>query len=137
MSEQEKREGREEEKKKEEEERRTYIDPNNLEIFVHSNQWRPSRRQILVYALKIGYDPMDDPKEFLEIAEKSLMKPLPKNWIRAFREENFELLYIDLITNEMHIYTEIEEKAKAELIEKRAIYEEQCREKNKEENKGE
>ena len=48
---------------------------------------------------------------------------MPKKWRRTFRKDNFRIVYIDLTTNEIHLYTYIEEQAEAKLREKRAIYE--------------
>ena len=116
MSKHEIREGREEE---------VQIYPDDIQIIHNPNQWRPSRNQIKLYAVKIGYEPWSDPEEFLKIAEKNLMKPLPNKWRRAFRVDNYQIMYIDLATNEIHIFTDIEEKAEAELEKERAIYEEE------------
>ena len=98
----------EQEEKKKKEENQTQIYPDDIQIIHNSNQWRPSRQEIQIYAVKIGYEPTYHPKEFLEIAEKNLMKTLPNKWRRAFGDNGREMMYIDLVTNEIHIFTDIE-----------------------------
>ena len=111
------------------EEEEVQIYPDDIEIIEDPNQWKPSKQQILVYAVKMGYIPFMDSKKFLEIAKESLMKPLPNKWRRAFRAIELDLMYIDLTTNEIHLVNNIEESAKAELEKEREmIYQEQLRE---------
>ena len=118
MSEYGRREGREEKKE-------IQIYPDDIQMIEDPNQWRPSRRQILIYAVKLGYEPVLDPEESLQIAEENLKKPLPNKWRRAFRNEYREVMYVDLNTSEIYLFTDIEEKAKAELEKKRAEYNEE------------
>ena len=120
MTEYESREGREEEKE-------VQIYPDDIQIIDDPNQWTPSRRQILVYGEIIGYNLLVDPREFFKIAEKNLMKPLPNEWRRAFKKYDLEFMYIDITTNEIHLFTDIEEKAKEELEKERAKYKEQLK----------
>ena len=111
------------------EEEEVQIYPDDIEIIEDPNQWKPSKQQILAYAVKMGYIPFMDSENFLEIAKESLMKPLPNKWRRAFRAIELDLMYIDLTTNEIHLVNNIEESAKAELEKEREmIYQEQLRE---------
>ena len=103
----------------EEEEEENYIDPNDLIIVNNSNNWRPTPDMIKAYATQLEFNVDTDPPELLKIAEKYLTAIIPDNWRRAFVKENLQLLYIDMDTNEIHLSTEFEDRAKAEYNQKK------------------
>lgn len=106
----------------------TFIDPKDLDIITNNRNWRPTEAQIEAYANQLEFNLDSDPPEVLQIAEKYLTKPLPDNWARAFTKVNPQLLYIELDTNEIHLSTDLEEKAKEEYIELMEEYQQQLRE---------
>ena len=52
----------------------------------------------------------------LNIAEKYLTAEIPEEYLRAFHKGDLTLLYINSITNEIEINTDIEEEAKREYM---------------------
>ena len=106
-----------------EEESEAYIDPNDLIMINNPENWEPSEEQINGYINQMNFETDFEIEEVKKIAYKALKWNLPNNLIRAFTKENFQVLYIDLETNEIHLSTEIEENAKEEyekLREKKA-----------------
>ena len=99
----------------EEEEECQYIDPNDIIIIQDGNNWRPEPKYIASYANQLGFDPEKDPKELISIAEKYLTIRLPDNIKRAFLKNDLHILYIDMLTQEIKISSEIEEQAKEEF----------------------
>ena len=99
-----------------------FIDPNELNIIDDTQNWHPSSKYIMSYAKQLGFDPDKDPKEIINIAEKYLCYPLPDNIKRAFMKTNFQILYIDMTTQEIKLRTEIEEKAIEEFEKIRAQF---------------
>ncbi len=107
------------------------IDPNDLIIINDPKNWEPKQEQIYAYAEQLGIDVDSDPKELLEIACKYLKIDLPSDWKRSFRKDNNQLLYIDFNTNEIHLSTDIEEKAKDEVLKFREEYKNKVEKENK------
>ena len=119
------------------------IDPEELIMIDDPSNWEPPKEYIIAYAKKLGFDPENDPPELLDISKKYLIKPLPENYIRAFRRDNLQILYIFSLTNEILLDMEFEQEAieeyqlmKAKLIEEKKEEKEDKKksEDNKEEN---
>ncbi len=115
----------------EEEEEEQLIDPNDLIIINDPKNWEPKQDQIYAYAEQLGIDVHSDPKELLEIACKYLKIDLPSDWKRSFRKDNNQLLYINFKTNDIRLSTDIEEKAKDEVLK----FHEEYKNKGEKENK--
>ena len=111
-----------------------YIDPSDL-IMINDNNWTPSEKFILGYANQLGFDIENDPPEMLNIAEKYLTIELPYPYQRAFAKENYQLVYINRITNEIKLESEIEIQAKQEYQEVKEHWIKDMKEKEKEANK--
>ena len=94
----------------------TEIDPEDLIIITDKENWKPRKEYILAYAEKLGFDIANDPPELLNIAEKYLTAEIPEEYLRAFHKGDLTLLYINSITNEIEINTDIEEEAKREYM---------------------
>ncbi len=118
----------EEEEEIEEEE---LIDPNDLIIINDPKNWEPTQEQIYAYAEELGIDVDSDPKELIEIAYKYLKNEIPSDWKRTFRKDNNQLLYINFKTNDIRLSTDIEEKAKDEVLK----FHEEYKNKGEKENK--
>ena len=95
------------------------IDPNDLIIIDNPDGWKPSEEMILAYAKLLEYNPEKDPKEILKIAEKYLTCKLDDNFRRAFMRTDYRILYIDMITQEITLDSDLEKKAKEEIEEYR------------------
>ena len=91
------------------------IDPNDLIIIDDPDNWKPPEEIILAYATLLGYDPSKDPKELLKIAEKYLTCKIDDNMRRAFMRSDYRILYIDMITQEITLESDLETKAKEEF----------------------
>ena len=100
-----------------------YITPEDLIIIYDTKNWEPSEKIILSYAEFLGYDPNKDPEEILKISEKYLNMALPNNCLRAFtNDDNNQILYLDIITQELELESSLETKAKEEIEECRKRY---------------
>ena len=111
-----------------------YIDPSEL-IMINDNNWTPSEKFILGYANQLGFDIENDPPEMLNIAEKYLTVEIPNTFQRAFVKDNYQLVYINRITNEIKLESEIEIQAKQEYQEVKEQWIKEMKEKEKEANK--
>ena len=111
-----------------------YIDPSDL-IMINDNNWTPSEKFILGYANQLGFDIENDPPEMLNIAEKYLTVEIPNTYQRAFAKDNYQLVYINRITNEIKLESEIEIQAKQEYQELKEQWIKEVKEKEKEANK--
>ena len=100
----------------EEENEEAYIDPNDLIIIPKESEsmWEPTEEQIHAYALKLQMNLETDPPETIDIAYKYLTEQLPDEWTRAFTKDRFELLYVNLETNEIQLETDLEAAARKE-----------------------
>ncbi len=107
------------------------IDPNDLIIINDPKNWEPTQEQIYAYAEELGIDVDSDPKELIEIAYKYLKNEIPSDWKRTFRKDNNQLLYINFKTNDIRLSTDIEEKAKDEVLK----FHEEYKNKGEKENK--
>ena len=103
------------------------IDPNDLIIIDDPDNFIPTKEMILAYATLLGYKPAEDPKEILDISEKYLRCKLPEDISRAFMRTDFRILYINMVTQEITLESDLDNKAKEEF--------EICREKYKNQNK--
>ena len=99
----------------EEDEECQLIDPNDLIIIDDSQNWHPTTQYIVSYAKQLGFDPNKDPKELITVAEKYLTYRLPDNIKRAFTKKDYQILYIDMTTQEIQLRTQIEEQATEEF----------------------
>ena len=88
-----------------------FIDPNDLIIIEDNYNWKPTENFILGYASQLGFDIENDPPEMLNIAEKYLTKSIPDTYMRAFAKDSYRLVYINRITNEIKLNSDIEEQA--------------------------
>ena len=95
-----------------------YIDPSQL-IMIQDNHWTPSDQFVIGYATQLGFDLENDPPEMLDIAEKYLTVEIPEIYQRAFTKENYRLVYINRITNEIKLESDIEIQAKQEYQEEK------------------
>ena len=93
------------------------IDPNDLIIITDKENWKPSQEYILAYAEQLGFDIENDPPELLQIAEKYLTAEIPEEYCRAFHKADLTLIYINVITKDIEVESEIEETAKLEYQE--------------------
>ena len=91
------------------------ISEDELIIIKDLKNFKPSKEMILSYANILGYNPEEDPEETLDIAEKYLTIELPDNIIRAFKKEDYSILYMDKITKKIKLESDLEKKAKAEF----------------------
>ena len=98
------------------------IDPNDLIIIDDPDNFKPTNEMILAYATLLGYNPAEDPKEILDISEKYLMHKLPEDISRAFMRADYRILYINMITQEITIESDLETKAKEEFEICRKMY---------------
>ena len=96
-----------------------YIDPIDLSIIEDEN-WKPTEAQLNGYMNQLKFELDYKPEEVKKIALKYLTKSLPLNMKRAFFRHNHEVLYIDNETNEIHLTTDIEDKAKDDYDKLRA-----------------
>ena len=111
-----------------------YIDPSQL-IMIQDNHWTPSDQFVIGYATQLGFDLENDPPEMLDIAEKYLTVEIPEIYQRAFTKENYRLVYINRITNEIKLESDIEIQAKQEYQEVKEQWIKEMKEKEKEANK--
>ena len=111
-----------------------YIDPSQL-IMIQDNHWTPSDQFVIGYATQLGFDLENDPPEMLDIAEKYLTVEIPEIYQRAFTKENYRLVYINRITNEIKLESDIEIQAKQEYQEVKEKWIKDMKEKEKEANK--
>ena len=111
-----------------------YIDPSQL-IMIKDNHWTPSEQFILGYANQLGFDLESDPPEMLDMAEKYLTVEIPDMYQRAFVKENYQLVYINRITNEIKLESDIEIQAKQEYQEVKERWIKDMKDKEKEANK--
>ena len=93
-----------------------YIEPSQL-IMIQDNNWTPSEQFILGYANQLGFDLENDPPEMLDIAEKYLSVEIPDIYQRAFYKDSYKLVYINRLTNEIKLESDIEIQAKQEYQE--------------------
>ena len=93
------------------------IDSNALDIITDKKNWKPTKDHILAYAKLLGFDVENDPPELLKIAEKYLTVEIPEDYCRAFTKNNLRILYINMVTNDIELSTEIEEAALEEYKE--------------------
>ena len=111
-----------------------FIDPNDLIMIEDNYNWKPTQNFILGYANQLGFDIENDPPEMLNIAEKYLTKSIPDMYQRAFAKENYQLVYINRITSEIKLKSDIEEEAIKEYQEVKEKYIKEMREKEKKAN---
>ena len=109
---------------KTEEEEYQYIDPNDIIIIDDPENWKPPKYIIEAYAHLLGYNPLEDPKELLDVAEKYLTVELPDNIKRAFTKDIYQILYLDVNTQEITLESEREKNAKQEFEEIRKKFKE-------------
>ena len=100
----------------------TYIDPNDLIMIEDNHNWKPTENFILGYAAQLGFDIENDPPELLSIAEKYLTKNLPDIYQRAFAKGSYRLVYINRITNEIKLKSDLEDEAVEEYKELKEKY---------------
>ena len=96
-----------------------YISPQDLSI-KDEKIWDPTDEEILSYALKLGYDIEKDPDELFEVAYYYMKYPLPEGWKRGIMKNTKELVYINFLTGEIEVSTEIEEMAHQMYLEKKS-----------------
>ena len=111
-----------------------FIDPNDLIMIEDNHNWKPTENFILGYANQLGFDVENDPPEMLSIAEKYLSKSIPDMYQRAFAKDNYQLVYINRITNEIKLKSDIEEEAIKEYQEVKEKYLKEMKEKEKKAN---
>ena len=97
-----------------------YIDPEDLSIIENPDKWKPTKDQLNGYIKQLKFELDYKPEEVKKIALKYLTSSLPLNMKRAFFKHNHEVLYIDNETSEIHLTSDIEEKAKEEYKKLRA-----------------
>lgn len=98
------------------------IDQNDLIIIRDTQNWKPSKEYIVAYASQLGFDVDNDPPELLSIAEKYLTKDIPDYFLRAFHKNTLQILYINVLTNEIELSSEYEDLAKKEYKELKEKY---------------
>jgi len=98
------------------------IDQNDLIIIKDTQNWKPTKEFIVAYASQLGFDVENDPPELLSIAEKYLTKDIPDYFLRAFHKDNLQILYINILTNEIELSSEYEDLAKKEYKELKEKY---------------
>ena len=96
-----------------------YISPQDISI-KDEKIWDPSDEEILSYALKLGYDIEKDPDELFEVAYYYMKYPLPDGWKRGIIKNTKELVYINFVSGEIEVNTEIEEMAHQMYLEKKS-----------------
>ena len=111
-----------------------FIDPNDLIMIEDNHNFKPTENFILGYATQLGFDIENDPPEMLNIAEKYLSKSIPDIYQRAFAKDNYQLVYINRITNEIKLKSDIEEEAIKEYQEVKEKYIKEKKEKEKKAN---
>ena len=111
-----------------------FIDPSQL-IMINDNHWTPTDKFILGYANQLGFDLENDPPEMLDIAEKYLTVDIPDIYQRAFAKDNYQLVYINRLTNEIKLESDIEIQAKQEYQEVKEHWLKEMKDKEKEANK--
>ena len=111
-----------------------FIDPNDLIMIEDNHNWKPTENFILGYANQLGFDIENDPPEMLSIAEKYLSKSIPEMYQRAFSKDNYQLVYINRLTNEIKLRSDIEEEAIKEYEEVKEKYYKEIKEKEKKAN---
>ena len=111
-----------------------FIDQNDLIMIEDNHNWKPTEKFILGYATQLGFDVENDPPEMLDIAEKYLSKSIPDIYQRAFAKDNYQLVYINRITNEIKLKSDIEEEAIKEYEELKEKYLKEQKEKEKKAN---
>ena len=111
-----------------------FIDPSELIMIEDNQNWKPTENFILGYANQLGFDIENDPPEMLSIAEKYLSKSIPDMYQRAFARDNYQLVYINRITNEIKLKSDIEEEAIKEYEEVKEKYLKEKKEKEKKAN---
>jgi hypothetical protein len=62
------------------------------------------------YAQFLGFD-LENDDDLLQIAYEALRHPLPPNWKRAYLKNSNRMCYIDLTTQQFHMYSPIDEEA--------------------------
>ena len=92
------------------------IDEDDLIIITDKENWRPTQEYILAYARKLEFDVENDPPELLKIAEKYLTIDIPDEFCRAFYKGDLTLLYINMITKDIELYSDLEDLAKEEYL---------------------
>jgi len=112
-----------------------YIDPNDLIMIEDNHSWKPTENFILGYAAQLGFDIENDPPELLSIAEKYLTKQIPDIYQRAFAKGSYRLVYINRITNEIKLKSDLEDDAVEEYKELKEKYLREQKEKQKLANK--
>ena len=98
------------------------VDQNDLIIIRDTQNWKPTKEFIEAYARQLGFDVDNDPPELLSIAEKYLTKDIPEYFLRAFHKDTLQILYINIITNEIELSSEYEDLAKKEYKELKEKY---------------
>ena len=111
-----------------------YIEPSQL-IMIQDNNWTPSEQFILGYANQLGFDLENDPPEMLDIAEKYLSVEIPDIYQRAFYKDSYKLVYINRLTNEIKLESDIEIQAKQEYQEVKERWLKDMKDKEKAANK--
>ena len=96
-----------------------YISPQDISI-KDEKIWDPTDEEILSYALKLGYDIEKDPDELFEVAYYYMKYPLPEGWKRGVMKNTKELVYVNFLTGEIEVSTEIEEMAHQMYLEKKS-----------------
>ena len=96
-----------------------FISPADISI-KDENIWDPTDEEILSYALKLGYDIEKDPDELFEVAYYYMKYPLPEGWKRGIMKNTKELVYVNFLSGEIEVSTEIEEMAHQIYLEKKA-----------------
>ena len=96
-----------------------YISPQDISI-KDEKIWDPTDEEILSYALKLGYDIEKDPDELFEVAYYYMKYPLPEGWKRGIMKNTKELVYINFMSGEIEVSTEIEEMAHQMYLEKKS-----------------
>lgn len=112
-----------------------YIDPNDLIMIEDNHNWKPTKNFILGYANQLGFDIENDPPELLNIAEKYLTKQIPDIYQRAFAKGSYRLVYINRITNEIKLKSDLEDDAVEEYEELKEKYLREQKEKQRLANK--
>ena len=96
-----------------------FISPADISI-KDEKIWDPTDEEILSYALKLGYDIEKDPDELFEVAYYYMKYPLPEGWKRGIIKNTKELVYVNFLSGEIEVSTEIEEMAHQMYLEKKA-----------------
>ena len=108
------------------------IDQDDLYIVEDASQFDPPYEIVIAYAKKLGFDILNDPPELLNIAKKYLLIPTPENISRAFTKDNYEIVYINRVTNEVYLdYEEIDAKCIEEYENEKKKLKEKSKKKKK------